>query len=145
MSEHAPNIKTQVGLLQLRGNSRRNEAERRRVANRTMDEDDDAEAAEIRGDHLTPDQKRLRNAEQTIIELVQQSAVFSRAIQHLVQAWPQPGRHEEALDEVDQLVDRLTDEVYSDPAHQQASTVWAQERIEKGPSKARPRVRRKPR
>lgn len=140
--EHAPNIKTQVGLMQLRKNAERNDIERRSQMNESVDIGHRV-LAEIRGDN-TPEAQELANAKETIVRLVRTSAAFSRTIQHLTKAWG-PADETQAQEEVDKLVEHFADEVEKDPSFSQAARQWTEQQVIKGPTEGRAKIRRKPR
>lgn len=140
--EHAPNIKTQVGLMQLRKNAERNETERRSQMNESVDIGHRV-LAEIRGDN-TPEAQELANAKETIFRLLHQSAAFSRTIQHMTKAWG-PSDEAQAQEEVDKLVDHFAEEVEQDPSFAQTARQWTEQQVTHGPTKSRAKIRRKPR
>jgi hypothetical protein len=140
--EHAPNIKTQVGLMQLRKNAERNEIERRSQMNESVDIGHRV-LAEIQGDN-TPEARELAHAKETIFRLLHQSAAFSRTIQHLTQAWG-PSDEAQAQEEVDKLVDHFAEEVEQDPSFAQTARQWTEQQVTHGPTQSRAKIRRKPR
>lgn len=141
--EHAPNIKTQVGLMQIRKNAERNEIERRSMMNESVDIGHRV-VAEIRAMNKTPEARELANAKETIFRLVHQSAAFSRTIQHLAKAWG-PADETQAQEEVDKLVEHFADEIEKDPTFSPTVRQWTQQQVTEGPTKGRPKIRRKPR
>lgn len=138
-SEHAPDIKTQIGLMQIRKNAERNEIERRSRMNESVDIGHRV-IAEIRGDD-TPESRELANAKETILRMVYQSAAFSRTIKHLTKAWG-PSDENQAQDEVDKLVEKFAEELEQDPTYAQTARQWIEHQVTNGPTQGRAKIRR---
>ena len=142
--EHAPNIKTQVGLMQLRKNAERNEIERRSQMNESVDIGHRV-LAEIRGSktHLEQQQaQEIANAKEVIFRLVRKNAAFSRTLDQLTKAWG-PAAPDQAQEEVDNMLEKFVEQVEGDQEFTQTARQWTEQQVTVGPSSNCGKIRRR--
>lgn len=148
---HAYSGRAEKDRFLIRSRARTREIQRRSRMNETLDRDrrllEDLRA-KAEAEYTKDSGRKLRRAEETIVQLLRNSAAFQKTIDRLTDAWGE--RKEEALESAQAMLDEATRELENDGTFVAKSKAWTRGRLDPdntrpvAPPEVKPKSRRTP-